>query len=79
MSGIALLNSEPRRPRRKPAPAPTVQEIPEWVTETPEPFTPFQLIAQESNGDVTQGIALSRDEYIACKAVVAKMRGYVAK
>ncbi len=56
-------------------------ELPEWVKETPEPtepWPPFSMISQNMEGEFLQDIALTREEYLALKSVLAKMRGYVS-
>ena len=59
---------------------PDNKELPEWVKETPEPmepWPPFSMISQEMEGEFLQDIELTREEYIALKAHLAKLRGYV--
>jgi hypothetical protein len=49
--------------------------LPDWVTETPEPWTTYQLAMWQDAIDI-QGIDLSREEFIALKQRLAELRGY---
>ena len=59
-------------PERQAEPESNGPELPEWLEETPE-YT-YQMDAWNSNTTV-QEIELTRDEYIALKQHLAKMRG----
>jgi hypothetical protein len=53
---------------------PTTPPAPEWVTRTPEPG--YNLTMFGADDDAAQDINLTRDEYLALKRALAKMRGY---
>jgi hypothetical protein len=65
-----------RHARKKP-PNPPPAMVPEWVTDTPEDIY-YDLTMIEVYGGADQQISLTRDEFIALKDHLAKMRGYVA-
>jgi hypothetical protein len=52
-------------------------ETPDWVTETPELNSGYSLM-MEDQSIWEQDIQLTRTEYIALKAHLAKLRGYVS-
>jgi hypothetical protein len=62
-----------------PAP-PAAPAVPEWVTETPDTYYHLSMDGAlgTATGEFDQEIELTREEYVALKALVAKMRGYVA-
>ena len=52
---------------------PVQEEIPDWLESTPE--YSYSLTLYES-GDGIQSIDMNREEYVALKRVLGKMRGY---
>lgn len=78
MNGLALLSSEPRSTATGVAESTSsaTPEVPDWVTETPDE-TEYWLGIRQPDADMEQLIDdITRDEYIALKAHLAKMRGY---
>jgi hypothetical protein len=59
-------------------PEPKAMEVPDWVTETPELYSGYAL-TMEDESTWLQDVPLTRAEYIALKAHLAKMRGYAAE
>ena len=59
--------------KRAVKPATKAADVPEWVTETPEE-TEFRLEVWDP-GTALQIVELSRVEYVALKAHLAKLRG----
>ena len=53
---------------------PDLAELPRWATFTAAVF--YQLEMGEETNGVQQSIDLTREEYIAVKEYLAKMRGY---
>jgi hypothetical protein len=50
-------------------------EVPEWVTETPEPTT-YALAMWDSSGGSIQEVPVDEKEFIALKSHLAKLRGF---
>src|SRR5579871_2883462 len=55
--------------------ATTNQNIPDWVTSTPNPYQYCLQIEIEPDGLVVDPIELTREEYIGLKHALARMRG----
>jgi hypothetical protein len=51
------------------------ESAPDWVFSTPEE-SEYELEMFNNGGDTDESITISRDEYIAAKHLIAKMRGY---
>jgi hypothetical protein len=51
------------------------RQTPAWVTKTPAENT-YQLAMFRNDDCENQSVMLTREEFIACKAHVATMRGY---
>lgn len=52
------------------------EELPDWVTETPNLDHSYQLQMMENNDCSIQEVDLTSEEYISLKQHLAQMRGY---
>lgn len=61
----------PKKAKKAPA-----EEVPEWATTTPEEID-YYLEMYDPNDEALQHVDLTRDEFIALKEHLAKMRGFL--
>jgi len=63
--------TDQKRESRKPSSAKTTVPAPEWATQTPEILYTIEAFL----GETIEQVDLTREEYIALKRHLAKMRG----
>ncbi len=73
----SVARSSPKVESDAPIPLPAPPEIPDWVTATPDE-TEYQLGVRQPDAEMEQLITVTRDEYLALKAHLAKMRGHLS-
>lgn len=54
------------------------EPLPDWLTHTPDE-TIYSLTMFDGGGTAVQDIEITRDEYLALKAHLANLRGYVER